>query len=121
MWADNHQFGNSGTRDLAAPPGVDWSQPIGATRIVALSLPAWGSGGTAKWYFGDGRWDRVTESAFAFALPGGVTALPTQVNMGGPGQNGFTVRELRIIPTYHGDDTVVAVFNRLAAKWGATM
>ena len=119
-WALNSVGGDYWTRNLAAPPGVDWSQPIWATRIVALSLPAWGSGGTAKWYFGDGRWGRVTEPAFAFALLAEMPLLPI-VYMGGPGQNGFTVRELRLIPTYHRDDTVVATFNSLAAKWGATV
>ena len=113
-FALNNVSGTYSTRNLGASPDASRSGQR------ALSLPAWGSGETAKWYFGNGRWGRVTEPAFAFALPTEMAQVP-RVYMGGPGQNGFTVRELRLIPTYHRDDTVVATFNSLAAKWGATV
>ena len=110
----------SWSRALCAPPDVDWSQPVGATRIVALSLPDPGTAGTAKWYFGNNRWGRVNEPADDFTTLFQPLSV-ANVFMGGAGYNGFSVHELRLIPTYHRDDTVVATFNALAARWGATV
>ena len=99
---------------------ANWSQPVGARRVVAISMPAMGVGGQAKWYMGpQAGWARSDEPA---QRPSPTpTLLNFEIGDYTGSNNGMVVHELLLLPIYHRDSTVVSIYNDLAAKWGATL